>query len=245
MKLGIMQPFFFPYIEYFQLINAVDKFILYGNIHFSCQTWFTRNFILCKSTCNPLLINVPVYERSCHKLVREVKIVDDLLWKKKMLLRIKFNYCKAAFYSEVYPVICELIEYKTDSLHVYVCNQITQLCKHLNIDTEIESDYQKYYPIEDMFKAVSQQEINIKTRRMIEICKKENCSNFINQIGGDKLYDKQLLRSFDIEINYLKMNSISYKQTHHAFVPNLSIIDVLMHNGFIGTKKLLEKYTLS
>ncbi len=46
MKLAIMQPYFFPYIGYFQLINTVDEFVVYDNIEFTKKGWINRNRIL-------------------------------------------------------------------------------------------------------------------------------------------------------------------------------------------------------
>ena len=83
-----------------------------------------------------------------------------------------------------------------------------------------------------------------KVARVISMCKFENSSFFINAIGGQVLYDKLEFEEYGISLKFIKTNQIEYDQRNEPFEPNLSIIDVLMHNGKEGTKKLLNEYTL-
>jgi hypothetical protein len=85
-----------------------------------------------------------------------------------------------------------------------------------------------------------------KVARVIEMCRREGSRDFYNAIGGQELYSKEEFQQYDIHLNFVKTNNIEYRQDSKKgeFVPNLSIIDVLMNNGKSGTQELLQEYTI-
>jgi len=231
MILGIMQPYFFPYIGYWQLINAVDQFIILDDVTFIKQGYINRNTIIAQN--KSIRINLLLTKISSNKLILEHQINDNYVWKKKLLATIKQNYSKSKQFKTVYPLIENIINYDETNLSKYLLHQITKITKFLNINTEIGSSSTTY---------------NIKDKKgqdkIIEICKKEKADTYINAIGGKELYDKKTFEMNSINLKFIKTNNIKYQQYTSDFTPNLSIIDVMMFNSPENIRSMLKQYTL-
>ena len=255
MKLAIMQPYFFPYIGYFQAIHAVDKYILYENIDYIKEGWVHRNRILVKYR-EPKYISVNIETKSSNTKISEIKLCNNEIWKKKILHTIKYNYSGSAFFKEIYPLVEKIINQDADYIHIFNSNCIMTICSYLDISTKIQYSNQHYLEMEktldeeydkeekDRLISTPYRNLEKKTARMLTICEKEGADVFINAIGGQNIYKKEVVKDYGIDLFFIKTQEISYPQFSHSFVPNLSIIDVLMHCGKEGTIDLLHKYTL-
>ncbi len=230
MKTAIMQPYFFPYIGYFQLINAVDNFIILDDVNYINKGWVNRNNIYLNN--EKKLITLPIKKASQNKKINEIEILADEKRKNKILKTIEYSYKKAPFFKDTFSLIKGIICFKSSILTSFLYNSIKEICKDLNIDTNI-------------IKSSSIYRINKKADdKIIEICKRENTNLYINPIGGIELYDKKKFIMNDIELKFLKTNTITYTQFNEIFISNLSIIDVLMFNSINDTQKLLNEYKL-
>ena len=252
MKIGIMQPYFFPYIGYFQLINAVDKFIIYENLNYIVDGWMHKNRILIKKD-EISYIKIHIMGKSSNSKISETKLVKDYYWKRKILNTVKQNYCGASNYADFFPFFEKMIKADFDDIHNYNSNIIINICEYLEIGTNIQFDNRNYLPLEKGLDAKYKEkktqnyvdaDMNKKTARVIEICKKEGAYSFINAIGGEKLYIKEKFRRFGIDLSFIQTGNIEYKQFNDCFSPNLSIIDVIMHCGREQTKNLLNEFSL-
>lgn len=253
MKLAIMQPYFFPYIGYFQAINAVDLYILYDNINFIKKSWINRN--------RHLLINhnlcyfyVSLKEKSSFKKIHEIELIDNDKWKKQMLKGIFFNYKKAKYFNDIFPLIEYVINYQTNKLSELNFQSIKCVCDYLNIKTELIVDNVKYYDIEKKLTAKNIDEKDFpdlklinwqhKVVRILEICRIERANIYINAIGGIELYSKDEFLKNGIDLKFIKTKKIEYKQFDNDFVPDLSIIDVMMFNSPEEIREILNQYEL-
>ena len=233
MKLAIMQPYIFPYIGYFQLINLVDEFVFYNDVNFIKKGFINKNNLLINGEANSFTI--PLVKASQNKLINEVEIINDSIWKKKFLTSIQFAYKKAIMFNSVYPFIEQLI-----------------LCNHATIsELAIESNVKisNYLGLNTIFSSSSEIESAKKhsgQERIIDICKSKKASHYINPIGGMKLYSDELFDENNIQLSFLATEQdIHYNQVGKGdFVSNLSIIDVLMNNDKPSVKKLLESFHL-
>ena len=251
MKLAIMQPYFFPYLGYFQLINSVDKFILYENLSFRKESWMTRNRILAVKA-NPLFIHVPIKSKSSYKKISEIKIVDDKKWKETLKKNIYFNYKNSKYYNGIFPSLEKIIDTKTDSLHTFNSTAICNLAKLLGIDTKIDFVNSQYLKLENDLKLKFEindldnpfQTLKRKTERIILITKQENANVFINPIGGTTLYSKTEFAQCSIDLFFLQTKDYFYRQSSRVFFRDLSIIDVLLNCGIDNTKDLLNQFDL-
>ena len=137
MRLGIMQPYFFPYLGYFQLLNAVDKFVIYDNIQYTKKGWVNRNRIL--SSGKDTLFTIPLRKDSDYLNISDRYIVDELSskWKTKLLNQIKSNYKKSMYFEQFYSVFENIINFENSNLFEYVDNSIRKICEYMDIDTKL------------------------------------------------------------------------------------------------------------
>ena len=233
MKLGIMQPYFFPYIGYFQLMNAVDEFVVYDNIEFTKKGWINRNRILVNGQDS--FITLPLKKDSDYLDVRDRYLADS--WpseRVKMLNRIKESYRKAPQFDSVYPVIEKSILFEESNLFKYILNSLNIVKAYEGIDTPLIIS--STLAIDDTLKA---------DKKVIAICKARNADTYVNPIGGIQLYIKDDFKNEGIDLHFLKANDFEYKQFDNEFVPWLSIIDVMMFNSREEIKEYLNSfYTL-
>ena len=231
MKLGIMQPYFFPYLGYWQLINAVDKFVLLDDVNFIMRGYINRNSILVNKKQN--LFTIPLDKPSQNKLIKETKLKFDAKSKDNFKKTLELAYKKAPEFNNFYPVIEDIINYSTEDLTQYIKYSIENVQKYLNINTSIliSSEIQKNNSLKG-------------EERIIEINKQLKSAVYINPIGGMELYNSENFKKEGIELKFIKMNEIIYKQFNNEFIPNLSMIDILMFNSQNKIKEMLNDYTL-
>ena len=243
MKLAIMQPYFMPYIGYFQAMAAVDKYLLYDKVAFIKKGWINRNRIYIQNV-GTQFITIPLKNKSSFTNILDVQIDNTTDWRSKMLNLIYYNYKRSPFFDVVYPLMENSIKQSSELISEYNFVVLNQIATFLDINTPIELCTDPMYEgIEEQL-AKYDDSLLRKYDRIKFICQANNADNYINPIGGQELYDKQIFAQQGITLNFVQTQVIPYPQLAPEFIPNLSIIDVLMHNGKAGTKQLLNAYTL-
>ena len=232
MKIGIMQPYFFPYIGYWQLINAVDKYVIYDDVNYIKGGWINRNRILIKD--EPSFINLKMNGSSPNKLIKEIHVSNDNRWKNKLLKSIELSYRKAPFFEMSFPIIEEIINHDEVNLSLYLENLIKRIAEYLEMNTEfvLSSNIEKDNSLKGQDK-------------VIEICKSLGAKEYYNAIGGVELYSAENFNSYGIELKFLRTEYIEYKQFKNDFSPYLSIIDVMMFNSKEEIMNILDMYSLT
>lgn len=234
MKLGIMQPYLFPYIGYFQLIHVVDKFVVYDDVNYIKQGWINRNRIL--NHKEPLTFTVPLSKAGSFAKINEVEINQKLYegWKNKFLKTLELNYKKAPFFSESAELIHKVLsEQESKSISKLAVASLLALCNHLGIQKEFV-----------LSSTVYNNQVLSGKDRVIDICKWENATHYINPSGGQLLYSKDNFRENGLKLSFIKSLPVEYPQLKNDFVPWLSIIDVLMFNPIEDIQSFLNKYEL-
>ncbi|MBI4599363.1 WbqC family protein [Candidatus Uhrbacteria bacterium] len=231
MKLAIVQPYFFPYIGYLQLIDAVDKFVVYDDVHFMKKRWINRNYILIAG--QPSFIIVPLRKASQNKLIKDVEIAGESGWRAKMLRSVELAYKKAPFFNDGFAVVHEVISRDEPKISNLAVASLKAVARYLDIKTEFVDTSTVY----DNSQLRAQE-------RILNICEIERASAYINPIGGVPLYSKKAFNDKNISLNFLKPNPPLYKQYGADFTPSLSIIDVLMFNSRDKIKEYLLCYEL-
>jgi len=235
MRIAIMQPYLFPYIGYFQLIRAVDKFIIYDDVNFIKQGWINRNQVLVQGSKQ--LFTVPLQKQSSFININETFINQKQFekWKIKFLRTIEQSYKKAPFFEQVNQLINNVLSNVNDEVAIstVALKSLLGISNFLDLNTEFVLTSSLY------------NNIHLKGQeRIIDISKKEQAKKYINPIGGVDLYNKEDFYKENIQLNFLKSNNIQYKQFKNEFVPWLSIIDVVMFNSKEEIKEMLNNYTL-
>jgi len=254
-SLAIMQPYFLPYIGYFQLINEVDKYILYSNLTFIKDGWMNRNQILLKNG-GVSKISVPLVRKSSNSLINEIRIDNSQAWKRKMINTFFLNYKGSEYFDEFFPFLENLLNEKFEYLSELNSHLIVNISEFIGIETKIEcNNFEKYIEQEEKLLNVEEDDYshfqylkktrpNTKVARVLEMSKNENASVFVNAIGGQQLYSKKEFLNYGIDLYFIKTLDFEYKQFSQPFTSNLSIVDVLMHNGKNETLNLIKKYQL-
>jgi hypothetical protein len=230
MRLGIMQPYIFPYIGYFQLITAVDKFVFLDDVNFINKGWINRNNLLVNNKAS--LFTIPLKGASQNKLISEIFTADEK-WILKILKTIETSYKRAPQFLSVYPIISQVFTSSQESIAKLTKESIKVVSNYLEITTEFVDSSSIYDN-----KHLKGEE------RIIDINKKEQSSYYINPLGGKDLYCSEKFKKENITLKFLKPLVIEYNQQRKEFVPWLSIIDVLMWCTKEEVKELLEKYEL-
>jgi len=231
MKVAIMQPYFFPYIGYFQLINIVDVFVVFDDVNYIKKGWINRNRILINGESS--LFSLSLQKASQNKLINEIFIYNDTDNKNKLVKKIKHAYAKAPYFKSIFPLLEEIILYDENNFTIYVKNSIEKIKDFLDIDTKL------------LFSSEIDKNNELKGQeKIIDICKNIGADNYINPIGRIELYSKQEFKKNSIKLNFIKSKNIKYKQFDNEFVPQLSIIDLLMFNSKEEIKGFLERYEL-
>lgn len=245
MKLGIMQAYYFPYIGYFQHINACDRFVLYEHVSFRKRSWVTRNRLLDKGTNNPFYFQLNVSSSSISKHVSSVELVNRDKSDRTLLKYLQYNYKKALYYDEIYGFLEILVNDSENTLHGFNALIIRGICQLLNISTDLITRNTDCYYIEEELKERSKKfGHSSMTQRVMDLCNHHKANHYINPIGGINLYSKEEFSDVGLALSFVQSNPIVYPQFNSHFVPSLSIIDVLMHNGVEKTAQYLNRFKL-
>lgn len=228
MTLAIMQPYFFPYIGYWQLINAVDTFVVYDDVNFIKQGYINRNSILANNKAQK--ITLEVIGASSGRMIKEVQVGGN---GRKILKNIDQAYKKAPEYEKVFPLIQSILEDPEQNLAKFVGNSIQKISAYLEMNTKI------------IYSSGLDKDNGLKAQeKVLDICQRLEASHYINMIGGQELYCKETFRSKKIELDFMQTELIEYKQFKNEFIPRLSIIDIMMFNSKDEIKNMLERYRL-
>lgn len=223
---AIMQPYVFPYLGYWQLLQEADVFVVYDDVNYIKQGYISRNNILLNGQAHQFAISLE--KPSPNKLINEIMIKDDFVKFRKTL---EMNYKKAPNYAEAMAVLDQVFGYEDKNLARFLGNQIKVVAKHMGLNTEIvySSDLHK--------------DCSLKAyHKVLAIVHELGGSKYVNSIGGTALYDEKIFAENGINLGFMKMRQIEYPQFKNEFVPYLSVIDVMMFNKRSEMQELLKQY---
>jgi hypothetical protein len=234
MKLAIMQPYTFPYVGYFQLISSVDRFVVYDDVTFIKQGWINRNQVL--QSGKSFFFTIPLQDASSFRLIKDTEINRQQYqrWRDKFLKTIQQSYGKSPEFAHVFPMICQVMESESKNISILALNSIKAVCQYLDINTAIVDSSVMYENSH-----LSSQE------RVLDICRKEKATHYINAKGGQALYSVSDFEKQGIILKFISPKPLTYAQGSADFVPWLSIIDVLMANPKSEVCNFLNQYELT
>lgn len=227
MKLAIMQPYFLPYIGYFQLMGAVDAFVIYDNIKYTKKGWINRNRLLRNG--EPALFSLPLAKDSDHLDVRERRLSLSFD-RPKLLNQLIEAYRHAPQFPSLRPSLERMVSYPDNHLFPYLLNAIEQVREQLALPTRLitSSDVPADHELRGQ-------------DRVLAICKALGATCYVNPTGGTDLYQQDAFARQGVELRFLRSTLPPYEQGKHPFVPALSIIDVLMFNTPDAVQRMLRE----
>jgi len=218
MRLAVMQPYFLPYIGYFQLLAAVDKLILLDDVTFINSGWINRNRILVKG--QPFWLTLPLSRASQNRLINEIEILDDRGWKRKIMRTVELAYNDAPFADSILPFFQELLIEANGPLSGFLFRQLRLLADYIGIRAMIE-------PTSAIYPKLGR----TGQDRILDICAREGATSYLNLPGGRSLYDPELFAAAGVELLFLDSDletlALRYSGSQG---PILSILDLLMLN---------------
>lgn len=230
MNIAVMQPYFFPYLGYFQLINLVDRFYLYDDVNFIRRGWVNRNRVLLAG--KPYWFTLPLVDASQNRKINEHDIARDRNFV-KLEASLKHAYAKAPMFEQVFPLLCRLLRDEENNLAIFLKNTLAAVTEYIGISKPIL--------------VTSETAMHGEAKgqdRILEICCAVGASRYINPVGGQQLYDQDAFSTRGIDLQFLQSRPVMYQQYAGGFQPQLSIIDVMMFNDRLEIQSMLNEFDL-
>jgi len=234
MKLGINQPYFLPYIGYFCLINLVDEFILFDTVQFERHSWIERNRIL-KPNGGWQYISVPLIKSKQNTPIKDMKINNEIKWQNRLLAQLVHYQKKAPYYKNIINLLSSIIYNYYDNITDLDRDLLITICNYLEINTPI-------LKLSNL--NININEVKAPDEWALNICLAYGADSYINLPGGITFFNKDKYENSGIKLNFLKLKEIIYSQKNNIFIPNLSIIDLMMFNDVPTIKNYLNQYDL-
>jgi hypothetical protein len=217
---AIMQPYFFPYIGYWQLMEKVDQWIIFDDIQFINKGWINRNRILHPNIEKDWqYITLPLAKKNQKDKICEISIDNQKNWYNEMLGKMSHYAKKTSYYNSTVDLFKQCVDEDGIYLSDLLIKTIHVIAKVLNIKAKI--------------RVQSEMKLNLKEvdhpgQWALRICEIIGAKEYINPISGQKLFNKDEYRSSGIELRFFQTEEHVYNQKRNKFVPKLSIIDSLM-----------------
>jgi len=232
MRVAAMQPYFLPYIGYWQLLAGVDKFIVLDDVAFIRKGWINRNRILVNGAA--YLFTLPVRQWSQNQHINELELAVDELWLRKFRSTLQQSYRRAPHFEETWALADTVLAKCRGLLLPFLLDSIHAVAGHLGIETSLA-----------LASDVDPKHGNRGQERILDLCRIENATDYVNLPGGKELYDGESFRQDGIRLGFIELEEVPYPQTSGQWTPWLSIIDVMMHLGSDGTRELLSRYRIA
>lgn len=227
-RVAIMQPYFLPYLGYWQLMKSVDKFVVYDDIQFTKKGWIHRNRYL--NGDKSQFFTLPLKKDSDYLNILERNLSS--CWhieREKLYRKLKSAYQKAPFFQEVFPLVEDCLFFRSINLFDFIFNSILRIKDILDINTKL------------LVSSQMGDTSGLKGKdRILKICEELEATEYVNPIGGKELYRKEDFSILGVDLKFHHMHQVIYNQFGNEFIPNLSILDVLMFRGIRETKNLLS-----
>jgi hypothetical protein len=232
MRLAIMQPYVLPYIGYWQLMGAVDRFVVYDNIKYTKKGWINRNRLLLNG--QDATFSLPLAQGSDSLNVDQRELASSFD-RRKLVNQFVGAYRKAPQFDAALPLLERVLLNPATNLFDYLWHGIHAVRNHLGLQTELVRS-----------SAIAIDHEGLKAQdKVLALCEALGASTYINAIGGLELYRREAFAARGIELRFHKAHPIEYGQFGSPFVPWLSIVDVLMFNPATTVQSMLHEYSLT
>lgn len=232
-RVAVMQPYVYPYIGYFHLIQSASEIVFYDDVNYIKQGWINRNRIL--SGNRDFMFTIPVADASQNRLIKDVvPLLDSGRWREKFIRQLHQSYGRAPHFAQAIDCVMEPLKNSHASIADLAIDSIRAVYDYLDLKLNYLRSSECCADTKNLPRA----------DRLISITKNLGYSRYVNSPGGVDLYDRQYFLSAGVELSFLSSKSIYYEQGRKEFVPNLSIIDVLMFNDKKTIRSMLSEFNV-
>lgn len=231
MRVALMQPYFFPYIGYFQLMAACDLFVVHDDVQYIKGGWINRNRILVNEA--PDWITLPVAAAAHTLPIRDRNFLRHDRSAARLPARIASAYRGAPFVARTMALVQEVLSFPESSVAAFNTNLLRRVAAHMGITTPIALSSQ-----------LAKDDSLAGEARVLDICQLTGASSYVNAIGGRALYSQQAFSQRHMDLVFLSCKAAPYRQFGTEHTPFLSVIDVLMFNDLSDVQRMLTEYQL-
>lgn len=232
-KVSIMQPYFFPYIGYWQLYYNCDSWVFLSEVQFNSKSWMCRNRVLHQEPDKGIqYINIPVCGHKKGTIISDIRIDNNQAWVEKITGQLGiYKRMRASQYKEVMDLIETILRSESESFLQLILNMFGYINDYLGMETpyclstEVEFDRKK---------------IRLPDDWALLISKKLGATEYINPHGGIDIFNENKYLNKGIKLKYLQPLLKEYNQSKRSFQPGLSIIDVLMFNSVSDIHNMIK-----
>ena len=235
MTLGIMQPYFFPYLGYFSLIKATNKWIVFDTPQYGNRSWINRNRILDPNSEGWIYFTAPVKKHKLASAIYSIEIQNSENWKEKIIAQLGYYRKHAPNYKTVTEFLIETMKDEFDSLSKLNIHTLKACCAYIGIDFNFEIFSEMKLPIDLVQNA---------DEWALKICKVMGVTEYINPERGQLFIQRKKYSYNKINLKFLEYKSPEYDQRKKEFIQGLSIIDAMMFNTPDEINQLLDDYQL-
>ncbi len=234
MRLAVMQPYVFPYLGYFQLIQAVDQFVFYDDVNFIKRGWIHRNHILVNQASHRFAL--PLSKASQHDRIDQVQLHAESYpaWRAKFMKTLEQSYRKAPYFESVFTLVKQTLPERATSVASLAVASVRAVCDYLSLGTECT-----------LASTLTYDRTLKGPERILALCELFRADTYINPAGGRALYHADDFTQQGVDLRFIQSEPVTYSQLKPPFVPSLSIVDVLMFNAVPQVQDMLSHYTLS
>ena len=223
------QPYFLPYIGFWQLVNSADLFLIGDNYNFIKRGWIQRNRILVNG--KPIFLGLEVKHITSFRKINETEFIDfDVAQKLNTVYRA---YRKAPQFDAGYNLVKTILDNPERNVAEFLFQSIKDVCRFLGIDTKFIRSSE--IPGNDSYK---------REYRIYDFCHRLGGDTYLNAVGGQDLYHFDDFEKHGITLKFIHPNIRPYKQFYNEFVPGLSILDVIMFNSLETIKEMLNDFSV-
>ena len=233
MRIAVMQPYIFPYLGYFQLLNAVDRFVFFDDVNFIKKGWIHRNQLLVSGQKHRF--SVPLQRASQNRPINETYLhpAGYEQWRNTFLKTVHQNYRQAPCFPATYALLSQVLGRTHETIAELAIDSIESVARYAGLKTDFARSSSLSYDRSQKGQG-----------KIMAICQQQKATAYVNPIGGTELYDATTFASHNVALYFIKSAEVSYPQQGSDFVPHLSMIDVLMFNDVSQINQLLAQYTL-
>jgi hypothetical protein len=232
LRVALMQPYFFPYLGYFQLMHAVDCFVFYDDAQFMKGGWVNRNRLLVAG--RPGWWTFPVVHASHRLPISRRAYCNSPTQVSRLAAQVEHAYRLAPQFGSMFPRIAGYLESPRSNVATFNQSHLELLARDMGLQC-------RFLAASELVPGTTLD----GQAKVIEICRALGASHYVNSPGGQALYDATAFADAGVQLGFLHPRPAAYPQFGEAHVPALSIVDALMFNDPANMRQLLQQYDLS
>ena len=241
MRLGMMQPYFFPYVGYFSLIHSTDCWVVFDTAQYRRRAWVNRNRMLSDNNEGWSYIRIPVAHSPRETRICDIRIDDSQSWIDQLIDQLQiYRQRRAPHYADVIDWLRAAL-HKAHDIHgpgdfsQTLITLLQETCRHINLPFPCQIFSQMNLNLPDELPA---------GEWALEVARLLGAETYINAPGGRELFSPPQFSDAQIELQILEPRLTAYRQGRSEFIPGLSILDLLMWNPPAETLQLVTHYKL-